>query len=198
MSLKIRSVSRLYWPALLFFVLLTWTGSLYTQDNSTDQDRINAIKAAFVLNIARFVTWPSDAMGEHRTAIHLCIYRNNTYGNALEGIRGQSIRQYRLEIRTIQHFTDQDDCEILLIPGTELEHFSNEVSGELDRPILTIADMTHSSDSGQARKGILVSLVRQGNRIGFEIDPSRVKAVSLYMSSELLKLARIVGEDNAR
>ena len=181
------------WRILVLCLFLPLSQSLLASNGNGDVQRINTIKAAFVLNIARFVTWPAETFATDSEPLHLCIFRNNIYGQAFEQIRGKMIGKRRLEISTIEHLAPDDDCEILLIPDSETQQFTAEIQGSLNRPLLTIADHTESGVEGLSRQGVLVTLVRQGTRIGFEIDPWQASGVNLHMSSELLKLARIVG-----
>jgi len=75
-----------------------------------------------------------------------------------------------------------------------LGKFHEELDGKLQQPLLTIFDQTEIDDGEHSRKGIIVTLVREDSRIAFEIDPAQAKRANLHMSSELLKLAKIVGE----
>lgn len=188
---------RLSWRLRQFLLLclfLPLSGNLAAGHDDGDLQRINAIKVAFVLNIARFVTWPPGRFASENEPLHLCIYRNNIYGDTIEEIRGKKIGKRRVEISTVDHLHPEDDCEILLIPHSESKRFSAEIQGGLERPLLTIADHTENGVKGVSRQGVLVTMVRQGTRIAFEIDPWQARRVNLQMSSELLKLARIVGE----
>ena len=172
------------------------TSLIAANDEGDQQQRINAIKAAYVLNIARYVTWPKEVYANHQDRLHLCIYRNNSYGQPLEAIRGKSIGKRRLAIIIIDHFKEVDDCEILFISPDKISTFSEDIQGDLQRPLLTIADLTESGKNGVSLQGVIVSLVRQNNRMIFEIDLAQAREVDLLMSSELLKLARIVGKDS--
>ena len=187
-----RQVVRM-WQLLLLFLLFPCPGNAHAENGDNDLHRINAIKAAFVLNIARFVTWPSEAFSSENDPIHLCLYRDNAYGNDLEAINGKKIGQRNLQLSTIDHLSPSMDCEILLIPSSASEKFNAEFSGSVQQPLLTIADRTGGDEETVLRKGIIVTLVRKGPRIAFEIDPWLAKRVNLHMSSELLKLATIVG-----
>lgn len=182
------------WRLVLLCLLLPLCNNVYAANGASELKRINAIKAAFVLNIARFVTWPSEVFSSENEPLRLCVYRDNVYGQVLEAIKGKTIGKHRLEITTIEHIQPKMDCMILLIPYSSSRQFHAEYDENLQQPILTIADWTGVEDEEIPREGIIVTLVRQGSKIAFEIDPLQAKRANLHMSSELLKLAKIVGE----
>ncbi|MGR9051787.1 MAG: YfiR family protein [Gammaproteobacteria bacterium] len=158
--------------------------------------RVERVKAAFVLNIARFVSWPAEALSERGGRLLLCLYRSNPLTEALATIQGEEVVGHRIEIGRIQSLADSGLCHMLLIDRNELAYYSSEAASLPERPMLTIADLTEADAGGQARPGILVALVRNGARIGFEIDLAKSRRAGLRMSSELLKLATIVGDES--
>jgi hypothetical protein len=74
-----------------------------------------------------------------------------------------------------------------------MPHFNEESQQAADSPLLTIADLT-DTDLPPPHHHALVALVRNGARIGFEINLANTRRVGLQMSSKLLKLAKIVGD----
>jgi len=182
------------WRVLLLCLLIPLSSNVHAVNGDDDIKRINAIKAAFVLNIARFVTWPSEVFSSDKDPMRLCVYRDNAYRQVLEAIKGKKIGQRKLEFFTIEHVKPELECEILIIPDSVLGKFHAELDGKLQQPLLTIVDQTEIDDGERSRAGIIVTLVRHDSRIAFEIDPKQAKRANLHMSSELLKLAKIVGE----
>jgi hypothetical protein len=165
-----------------------------------DEDtwRINGIKAAFVLNIARFITWPEEAFTGQGDRLRLCLYSNNPLSLAVETIHGKRAAGRLLEVHTIEQSEQEADCRILLLTHREMTTFHAEYLPVPDRPTLIIADLTAEGlETGISRPGVLVSLVREGTRIALEVDLRQTRNAGLQMSSKLLRLARIVGEDAA-
>lgn len=158
---------------------------------ATDSADLRRVKAAFVLNIARFVSWPADAFDRAGAPLSLCFYRSNPLGAAVATIRGKKVGRRRLDVSTIAALQEAGRCHVLFVPSAELARFASE--GPTDRPLLTMTDRTDPDAAAPASRGIMVTLVRSGTRIGFEIDLGRVRGARLDMSAELLKLARIVG-----
>lgn len=184
----------------MIFVLSAIVCTLASPVASADQEAavINRVKAAFVLNVARFVTWPSDVFESKQTRLKLCYYRSNPFGNGLNSIRDKTVAGRQLQIRQIDQLSLAKACHVLLVAPSQLDDFSREAETDLPPSLLTVADRTNvTSDPAAVRsKGIIVTLVRKGAKIGFEIDLSMSRSAGLKMSSEMLKHARIVGEDS--
>jgi hypothetical protein len=159
----------------------------------TEADRIGQVKAAFVLNIARFVSWPKEAPEHQGTPLQLCLYRSNPFGEAIRAIEGKIVNGRPLQIELIQSLTQSDSCRILLVGPDEMRHFSKESQQAPNRPLLTIADLT-GTDLPPPYQPALVTLVRNAARIGFIINLAKARRAGLRMSSNLLKLAKIVSD----
>jgi hypothetical protein len=159
----------------------------------TETKRIERVKAAFVLNIVRFVSWPDKALESLGNQLPLCLYRSNPFGEAIETIEGKTVNGRSLRITLIDSLAQSHPCSIVLIGLNEMQHFDEESRQKLNSPLLTIADLT-DAEAPSTHRHALVTLVRNGARIGFEINLAEVRRVGLQMSSNLLKLAKIVGD----
>ncbi len=172
-------------PILLLVLLLPgWSAA-----QADSAERAREVKAAFVLNIARFVYWPEEVFAEHPREIRLCLYRGNPLGNALETIRNKRVVGRDLTISNIDRLGENGSCNILLVPSEQLDQFRRDPDRIPEQPMLTITDGTVAATD---TRGIQVILMRRETRIGFDIDQTRVQRSGLRLSSELLKLGRII------
>lgn len=182
------------WRRWLTIVLTTAVLPVFSATGDNDAQRVSQIKAAIVLNVARFVTWPSD-QGLGRDQMRLCFYRVNILSGAEHTITQNPVAGHAVDTRTIQGIDPADQCDVVLIPGSQVQRFVGESTITGDRPFLTIADLTAADKVNRAYRGVHVNLVRRGNGVGLEINLDDVDRAGLRMSSKLLKLARIVGGD---
>lgn len=159
----------------------------------TEDERIQRVKAAFVLNIARFVSWPKEALEHQGDSLQLCLYRRNPLSEAIDTIEGKTVNGRTLRIHLVKSLAQSPSCNILLIGLDEIQHFDEESQHAPASPLLTIADLT-DIDIPPPHQHALVTLVRNAARIGFEINLAKVRRAKLQMSSNLLKLAKIVGD----
>ena len=85
---------------------------------------------------------------------------------------------------------DIDDCHVLFISnGSEKEFFSS-IEHIQQKNILTVGDK-----QGLARKGSVINFIVVNNKVQFEINTKSAERANLKISSQLLKIARIVKDE---
>lgn len=165
------------------------SASAYSQDFDQKQ---RLVKAAFVLNIAKFVTWPETTYQTRPNQLVLCHYRQDVLEEAYEIIRRRKVGERQLRAQFIDDMSAASACDMLLVAKEEMASLVGDGSSAPDSPVLVIADLTDQEGQGVAYQHVSVALVRRGSRIGFEINLQEAKRLGLELSSELLKLAQIV------
>jgi hypothetical protein len=158
---------------------------------SKEVDRASKIKAAFALNVSRFVSWPDDTFTDIEK-ITLCLFENNFLGTAKNSITGQKIAGLPLVVNDKINVETITSCQIIFVAGDKLEKFTTNYPYIKLQPVLIIVDNTDIKDSSIEYSQAMVSLIRRGSSIGFDVNLVRVEAANLKMSSKLLKLARNV------
>ncbi len=159
--------------------------------------KLRLVKAAFVLNIAKFVTWPKQVYLARPDKLNLCHYREDALADAYEIIRGRRVGTRKLQATVVNNLSASEACDLILVPASELNSVQQDALNGFDIPALVIADLTGNEGQGVAYDGVAVSLVRRGNRMGFEINLQEARRLGFTMSSELLKLAHIVGGNSS-
>lgn len=160
------------------------------------EDKVNRVKAAFVFNIAKFVSWPESAYSERENKLVICFYQRDSIGQGFDSIQGKKIHGRPVEKAIIKDLSESAQCDIVFIPSLAFESFLLEFQGSPQSPVLTVADLTDRQSSATAYPGVMLNLIRQGASMGFEVNLLQVSKQGLEMSSELLKLARIVSAEN--
>lgn len=144
------------------------------------------VKAAFIHNIAKFVEWPaSPASGTAR----LCLLGGDPFGGALDALRGKPISRLSWEIVPAGAGNDLKACRVLFIAASESSNLDRILERLGNSPVLTLGDT-----DGYAERGVMVNFYREENRVRFEINREAAARARLGISSQLLKLARIVRE----
>ncbi|MCK9504984.1 MAG: YfiR family protein [Porticoccaceae bacterium] len=201
MSAFARRAPRCFWRSFSHGLLLLISAfSLDRAAGDTGQgatsSQIDNIKNAFVVNIARFAHWPQQNAAAGNSPLRLCMYRSAEADQQPKALQ-QMIAGRPVDVTHIDRLNSPEDCSVLVVPGGEIDHFrANFLPLWRHQPILTILDLTTSTQGGKAYSGIMVALVRKGSKIGFEINLDEVHGAGLKMSSELLKLATLVKGDN--
>jgi YfiR/HmsC-like len=158
------------------------------------------VKAAFILNIARYVEWPENRL---HNEVRLCFLNKNPLGSAVNNIRNKHIKIHPLEIRTIPSLQLHNDCNILFLTQQQMidiaAQLKNKTPAEnkekysllFTKDVLIIGDLSTKTTNTEKIEGVMVFLTRQKTRFGIEISRKVLTNSSLILSSELLKLSRI-------
>ena len=81
------------------------------------------------------------------------------------------------------------DCDILFISSSERNNLQRILEVLHTAPVLTIGDMDRF-----AERGGMINLTTEEKRVRFEINVEAAERAGLRPGSQLLRLARIVGE----
>jgi hypothetical protein len=150
------------------------------------------VKAAFLLNFARFVVWPADAFASDQTPITFCVFRQNPFGSALDEItQGKTIANRGLAVRRVEEFPDLKSCQLVF------------VSAAADRDLPAVLDALKASSTlvvgeseGFAGRGGGIQFYLEADKVRFTVNVDATKRARLSVSSKLLSLAKIVHDDN--
>ncbi|MDD5035854.1 MAG: YfiR family protein [Methylococcaceae bacterium] len=142
------------------------------------------VKAAFIHNFAKFVQWP---MSSGSNTLRLCIVGDNPFANALEVIRDQAIDGKHWEFQFLRTPQNLDRCQVAFISVSETGKLNAIVESLGGKPVLTIGD-----GEGFAERGLIINFYLENQKVRFEINPNAARRAGLAISSQLLKLARIV------
>lgn len=151
-------------------------------------DREYRIKSAFLVHFANFVEWPAQVFSV-RQEIVIGILGNHDFGDSLESIEGKSVQQgHRIRVKYFRNVTEIDTCHILFVSAAEQENLPEILTALTGKSILTVGDQP-----GFVSAGGIVNFVTSGNKVRFEINTAAVKRSDLRVSSQLLRVARLVG-----
>lgn len=149
------------------------------------------VKAAFVYNFAKFVIWPDEETGGQGKEFVLGILGDDPFGEFIDQVvSGKLLRGRRIEVRRMRKLAGPPGCHIVFVSRSEREKLKSILLDLEHSPVLTVSDLEDFSKNG----GMITLLLKHG-RVRFAINASAVERAGLRMSSRLLALARIVGED---
>lgn len=147
------------------------------------------VKAAFLYSIAKFVDWQAIRSGASSPNINVAILGQDPFGDSLDSIRGKTVKGRSLAIRHFRRIEEVRDCDVVFICLSEKKHLAQILKQLQNVPVLTVAD-----HEGFCEAGGMINLVTSRNKIIFEINVAAARRARLTISSQLLKLARIVVE----
>jgi hypothetical protein len=146
------------------------------------------VKAAFLLNFAKFIEWPPNVFQGEKSPITVCIFRYDPFGSALDDIiRGKNINNRELLARRINELPDLKACQLLFVSNTEDKHLSEILNSLKGASALVVGE---SEDFAERGGGVQFFL--ENNKLRFAVNVDAVQRAHLAVSSKVLALARIV------
>ena len=149
------------------------------------------VKAAFLLNFSRYVTWPAERM---KPPFRICLYGSNPFGRRLtDAVDGERWLDAPMEVHTLEFLGDGRSCHILYVPAAAGDVLGDHWRGSAV-PTLTVGE-----DERFLSQGGMIRFFLENNRVRFSINQSTAESAGLQISSRLLRLARsVVSQDAVR
>lgn len=142
------------------------------------------MKAAFLLNFARFVDWPAAASSD---TLRIGVVGHDPVAEALIRV-GASRPGGAVQVRHGLSATDRLNRFHILFIGTAQQRQLTDVLANVDgQPVLTVSDI-----NGFAEAGGVIGFVQRRNKIRFQINPTVATRAQLTLSAKLLRLAELV------
>lgn len=150
------------------------------------------VKAVYLFNFARFTTWPDAAFASSSTPMALCVLGHDPFGAALDrALANETIGGRPLAARRLASADAVDGCQLLFVDAAAAATHAAFLRTLATRAILTVGD-----DEAFVRRGGMVGFHRDGDTVRIAANPEAVRRGGLTMSSQLLRLTRIVAEDS--
>jgi YfiR/HmsC-like len=143
------------------------------------------LKAAFLLNFARFAEWPDLAPD---APLLLCVFGDKPVLNALTAAaRGQRVERHSIQVSELDGGAPWTTCQMIFVGGPDLPGVEPALIAIRTSPVLTVSDHSRFAQSTG-----MVELFAEGGRMRFAVNVSSVQRARLRLSSKLLSLAKIV------
>jgi hypothetical protein len=179
-SLK-RGLSSLGISSALAFALCL---NLQAQSPATEYQ----VKAAYLLNFGKFVTWPASTVAVNPEPFSICVLGEDPFGSVLDStVRGEKIDGRSVVAKRIRDAGEASACNILFISRSEQGQVRKIASSLGKSGVLTVSDSQDFINRGGA-----IQFTLSGNRVRFEVSLDAAREAGLGLSSELLKVASSV------
>ena len=146
------------------------------------------VKAAFIINFLKFVDWPATD-GAPQPALTVAVLGDDAFHAVLaRAAAGQSVQGRTVSVRAIRRISDAHDAQLIFIAGSQARNLPailREVDG---RAVVTVGDT-----DGYAQAGVMLNLYTFDQRVRIEANATAAARAGVRLSSQLLRLARIVG-----
>ena len=151
---------------------------------AADEDLEYKVKAAFLLNFAKFTTWPASSWAE-ASHLKLCIAGKDPFGAALQGVEEKQVAGKNVAVeRTVSLAQTESSCHLLFVSKSEQGQLDRLVKTYTGKPVVTVSDI-----EGFASAGGIFELKNKDGRMSFIINNSKAKENNIHISAALLNLA---------
>lgn len=148
------------------------------------------IKAAYLLNFAKFVSWPHEAFAKPDSPIVIGILGKDPFGAEIDRtVSGKTIELRPLSVKRLSETDALDGCHILFMADSERRRLSQIIENARRLPILTVGEMEDFTEMGG-----MIRFIKHENKIRFEIDLEPVTKSGLKISSKALQVAIVKGK----
>lgn len=154
------------------------------EGSNTTETQEYKLKAAFLVNFIRFISWPSEAYQQESGKFHLCIEGGNPFGDELERAQTQRFNKRSLDVVYDGSKDELKKCQMIFIGVKEQEQARALLSLLQDRPVVTVSDIPGFIDMG----GSIEFVVKNG-RLMFIINQTGLHQRSINVSASMLSLA---------
>lgn len=146
------------------------------------------IKAAFLFNFARYVEWPEDAFDGPEAPVKICMMSSVEFSDVVsKTVSGKTVSERPVEVASPGELGGATHCHILFVDESQPLTSAQVVQALDDASVFTVSDR-----GGFAQAGGVANFILVDNKIRFEINPRAARNVGLKVSSQLLRLAKVV------
>jgi hypothetical protein len=165
-----------------FAVVLCALPVLWAQEAKPSEYQV---KAAYLYNFGKFVTWPRDSPEGDDHTFTICVLGKDPFGALLDStLLNQTIDGKSAVAKRIAKAQDATSCHVLFISSSEERQLKEILMGLNNVPVLTVSDIAQFS-----QRGGMIEFVTDDDKVRFEVNVSNAEHAGLNVSSELLKVA---------
>ena len=161
---------------------LVFTQLLFADDSSVEYK----IKAGYLYNFTKFITWPAD----NAASFNLCIMGNDPFGELIDPIEqrsviGRPIKLFRLN--SLDSTEKHPHCHILFVGSSNEDPSAFQ---DVNDTLLT------GENEGFITQGGMIGFVNKEGKIKLQINLKTIQQSGLKVSAKLLEVADVVKGDN--
>ncbi|HTI69696.1 MAG TPA: YfiR family protein [Candidatus Limnocylindria bacterium] len=159
-----------------FLAAATLASQAFAQSEDT-------VKAAFLFNFAKLVEWPANAFQDGNAPIVVAFVGGESLADTFEqNVKGKNANGREFSIKKLTASAGAEGAQIVVIAdGAQATAVTSAAKG---KPVLTVA----SADGVEGA----IRFVKDGPKMGFDLDLDVAKASALKIDPKLQKVAKSV------
>lgn len=174
-------------PAIRTLTLIAVCAGLLGADGDSRVSEYQ-LKAAFIFNFAKFVTWPEDSFETKNSPFKIGVLGTDPFGKILDNtVAGKTVGKRSVQIKRSDSLSDLDDCHIIFISESKEKEMSRILKELETSNVLIVGDMNRFAEN----RGV-IGFYSEGRKIRLAINTKAAKSQDLKISSKLLSISKIV------
>ncbi len=146
-----------------------------------------SVKAAFLLNIAKYANWPPQSFADPAAPIVIGILGDDPFGPALDRVlHGRVVNDRKITVRRSKRASELRGAHVVFISASESERAGAACASLAESGALCVGD----TEASAAFTSINFSL--ENGKVVFSVNLIAVKRANIAISSKLLHLAKSV------
>lgn len=145
------------------------------------------LKAAFIYNFTKFIEWPVESVPADKKTITIGIVGSDPFGDAIKNVEGKSVKDRTIVIKRFANAKSIEACDLLFVPAGEKDALASITKDVKVKNALIVGE-----HNGAATRGAIIGFYVEDKKLRFEINADAASASGFKVSSQLLKLAKIV------
>ena len=152
---------------------------------AADEYREQRIKTAFLVNFARFITWPAHTFADSEAPIEVCVLASDAFGVVLADVaKDKAVNERPLRITRVFRAEDLRRCQIAYLE--DADEAAANLALLTGHHVLTVYEGDVTQTNG------VIRFYLDQDRVRFEVNLAAARREELQLSSKLLGLARVV------
>lgn len=146
------------------------------------------IKAGYLYNFTKFISWPED----DSETFNLCIVGEDPFGSIINPIEKRTVKNKPIRLHRFKSINKAIHCHLLYFSGSAEKLKKADISSS---KVLTINSRSASLTVGESNQfiqaGGMISFFLSGGKIKLRINLTSLKESGLAVSAKLLEVADI-------
>lgn len=143
------------------------------------------VKAAMLVNFARFAEWPPAAFSNPKQPLVIGVLGPDPFGPMLDEVaREKSIGGRAVVVRRLESWPAAEPVHILFLSKTDKRRMKPLLSAMSSQPVLTVSDQ-----EGFTGQGGVIGFTLDDGKVKFEVNLAAAEQAGVTLSSKLLRLA---------
>lgn len=146
------------------------------------------VKAAFLLNSAKFIDWPASSFGNPQAPFWICIPGKDPFGRSIDDtLQGKAIGEHPISVQRLKDAAEARHGQILFARILESRNLAPLLEALKGATVLLVGDL-----HGFAASGGTIQLTLEEDHIRFLTNGGAADRAGLRCSSKLLTVGKIV------